>query len=279
MGYADDVLLMSSGIDPGINSEHVQKAINTALKWGNEKGLTFNPTKTQTVVFESGRRVTAKVPRLKMGKSKLTFSDTMQYLGVTLQKRLTWTAHVRNQLSKVNQLAGLARRIIGQEWGLTPEKAEWLFRAIVRPKMAYGALIWASDMGDNIRNMLTRTQSKFLRMGMGYLRSTPNEVINVVTRNTPLDLYVEEMALRARIRTKPLLKDIWDGLPIRGKTIRGHRGIWDKLGKGLGNPEQPPRYDHSWTEWDEPDEEEIRLRIYTDGSKRQNRLRICLRGI
>ena len=121
-------------------------------------------------------------------------------------------------------------------------------------------------MGKNLREMLNKVQSKFLRMGAGCLRSTRNEVINMVTRNTPLDLYVEEIALRARIRTRPLLKDTWDGLPIKGNELKGHRSILDKAGNGLGNPEKPPRYDHSWTEWDEPNEEEIRLKIYTDGA-------------
>ena len=137
---------------------------------------------------------------------------------------------------------------------------------MVRPKITYGALIWSGDMSESIKNMLNKVQSKFLRMGVGCLRSTPNEVINIVTRNTPLDLYVKELALRARIRTRPFLRDTWDGIPIKGNEPKGHKSIWDKLGKGLGNPEQPPRYDHAWTVWDEPEEEEISLKIYTDGA-------------
>ena len=266
VGYADDVLLMSSGIDPTINSEHVQRAINTTLKWGDEKGLTFNPKKTQTVIFERGRRKTAKVPKLRIGRCNITFSDTMEYLGVTLQKRLTWTTHLKNQLKKTNQLAGITRKIIGQEWGLTPERTEWIYRAIVRPKISYGSLIWAGNMTKSMRDMLTKTQSKFLRMGTQCLRSTPNEVINVATGNIPLDLYVEEMALRARIRTKPFLKDTWDGIPIKENIIRGHRGLWDKIGTGIGNIEPPPKSDHSWTRWDELEEKDAKLKIYTDGA-------------
>ena len=112
-------------------------------------------------------------------------------------------------------------------------------------------------MTKHMRNVLTKTQSKFLRMGTGCLRSTPNEVINVVTGNIPLDLYVEEMALRARIRTKPFLRDSWDGIPIKENTIKGHRGFWDKIGTGIRNTEPPPKKDHSWTEWDELDEKDI----------------------
>ena len=54
-----------------------------------------------------------RVPKLKMGDTELRFSDTMQYLGLTMQKRLTWTTHIKNQIKKVNQIAGSVRRVIG----------------------------------------------------------------------------------------------------------------------------------------------------------------------
>ena len=60
VGYADDILLMSSGIDPKIVTEHVQEGIDLTLGWGGRNGLTFNPKKTQSVVFERGRKSTVK---------------------------------------------------------------------------------------------------------------------------------------------------------------------------------------------------------------------------
>ena len=266
VGYADDLLLMGSGIDPRVVSEQVQGGINATLKWGKEKGLTFNPKKTQAMVFERARKYTANVPQLRMGKERLEYSDTIQYLGMTLQKRLCWTDHVKNQISKVNRLVGMARRTIGLEWGLTPDKIEWIYKAIARPKIAYGALVWGADMVDNIREILNRTQNKFIRIGTGALRSTPAEVMNVVSRWLPLDLHVEEMAIRARIRTKHLLRDTWDGMPDRGTSARGHRRILDKKAEGIRLTEKQPNLEYSWIEWDNFAEGEENLRIYTDGA-------------
>ena len=49
----------------------MQEGINQTLSWGNNNGLTFNPKKTQVVVFESGRKTTVKVPKLSLGETKL----------------------------------------------------------------------------------------------------------------------------------------------------------------------------------------------------------------
>ena len=48
-----------------------------------------------------------------------------------------------------------------------------------------------------------------------------------MTRMVPLDLHAEELAMRARIRTKNYLVDTWDGMPNRGPSQKatGEYGI------------------------------------------------------
>ena len=194
----------------------------------------------------------------------------MEYLGVTLQKRLSWTPHVKNRIQKINRLVGSTRKMISSEWGLTTDKLSWVYKAIARPKLMYGALVWAADMPENIKKLLNKTQRKFLRLGTGALRSTPTEAMNVVARWKPLDLHAEELAIRARIRTKNILNDTWDGLPSKGKNARGHKKIWDKMTPGMKITEIPPNKEHSWAEWDNlKTEEETELQIYTDGASNE----------
>ena len=56
VGYADDIIIMASGIDMRINAENIQLALNKIINWGKEKGLVFNPSKTQAIIFDKNIR-------------------------------------------------------------------------------------------------------------------------------------------------------------------------------------------------------------------------------
>ena len=61
------------------------------------------------------------------------------------------------------------------------------------------------------------------------LRSTPTKGLEVVLGLPPLDLFVKREAAMARLRTRALLKEEWDGLGNCGETLtsKGHRRHWD----------------------------------------------------
>ena len=77
-----------------------------------------------------------------------------------------------------------------------------------------------------------------------------------------------ELAARSRVRTKPLVKDRWDGIDGSQKgpgKVVGHRRYWDKFTEGIGKLEGPPQRENSWIEWEFP-EGEAGLMLYTDGA-------------
>ena len=67
-----------------------------------------------------------------------------------------------------------------------------------------------------------------------------------------------ELGARSRIRTKPLVKDRWDGINGSRKgpgKIFGHRKYWDKLTENIRDLEKPPRWEHPCIKWETPAEE------------------------
>ena len=51
IGYADDVLLMVSGKDSQTMTTLMQKVLKKVTDWGEMNGLTFNPSKTNAMLF------------------------------------------------------------------------------------------------------------------------------------------------------------------------------------------------------------------------------------
>jgi hypothetical protein len=50
-------------------------------------------------------------------RKKLEYSDEMKYLGVTVQKRMSWARHVNERVRKAGKLMNMVRNVIGQKWG------------------------------------------------------------------------------------------------------------------------------------------------------------------
>ena len=262
IGYADDVMLVSSGPDAIISGQHIQGALDKVLEWGERRGLTFNPKKTQAVLFTLRKGV--QTPILGMGMSGIKFDSTLKYLGVTIQKSLSWDAHISERTGKCRYLLQRTRAIIGQNWGISPEKSIWIHKAIVRPKLCYGSLVWASNISSKARSKLKSVQRLTLLSVLQPLRSTPTLGMEVLLGLIPMDMFAEREAVKARLRTRGLVSVRWDGLGIRRQ---GHRRVLDEVLDNI----IPPNHitDHiparlNWLELGDVPNPEVT--IYTDGS-------------
>ena len=271
IGYADDILLVVQGVDSKTMGSIMQESLNLVSDWGKNHGLLFNPGKTEVVMFSRSRRPVLE-PSLKLDGKQLQYSDTIKYLGLTVHKRLTWTDHVKTKVKKCSQLLNRVRRVVGRDWGLNPERLLWIYTAMVRPKVAYGALVWMHELADTARTSLHRLQRMIL-MGMSStLRSTPTTAMEVIAGLEPLDMFIERQAASARIRTR-WMPDTWDGVGHAAKksSIRGHRAFWDKrLEKSCprGTLVDKTAEVLCWTENDSI--EKPFLKIFTDGSVNGN---------
>ena len=98
-GYADDLVLLASGIDPLTISNLMQEAINTAADWGIKVGLKFSPTKTTAMLF-TRKRIKYGTLSLMINGSPISWAPTVKYLGITFDQKLTWTEHVKQKLKK-----------------------------------------------------------------------------------------------------------------------------------------------------------------------------------
>ena len=74
--YADDLMLAS------LTVTGLQTMIHVANRYITEHALRFNPNKTECVIF--GRSTLQPHPEWELNETKLSETDTVTYLGVTL---------------------------------------------------------------------------------------------------------------------------------------------------------------------------------------------------
>ena len=151
VGYADDLIILANGTDLPAIRDQLQIALNKIIQWGDRNNLTFNPQKSQVLL--STRKYKFTFPdELSIKGTQIEFSTSIKYLGLLIEKSLSWHTHIKKQCTAAKKLLMTAKAAIGAEWGLTPERVRWIHAQIVRPKVTYGASVWAFNLTETDKN-------------------------------------------------------------------------------------------------------------------------------
>lgn len=93
VAYADDLVILQSGKFESTLCNNAQSGLKLIESWCGEHSLSINPRKTEMVLFTRKRSLPGLRPPVIFG-SKLNFSDEVKYLGITLDRKLTWNPHL-----------------------------------------------------------------------------------------------------------------------------------------------------------------------------------------
>jgi len=77
-GYADDAALLIAGDKPHFLVDQMNRAIDKALEWGRENGLTFSAPKTVCILFNRLHKV-VQPPQVKMNRALLPYQNSVRY--------------------------------------------------------------------------------------------------------------------------------------------------------------------------------------------------------
>ena len=87
--YVDDFQLGIRHPDLNTAKETMQVCLDHVNEWAGTNGFKFSETKTQAVLFSKTSRTQVYIPPLKMGNVILPYKDTVRFLGLDLDSKLT----------------------------------------------------------------------------------------------------------------------------------------------------------------------------------------------
>lgn len=86
-------------------------------EWLSSLGLTLSIKKTQVILFSRRRKI--DLPNnIMLGTVAVRWSDSVSYLGVTLDAGMRWTEHINKLKSKANVYLNILKWIAGASWGI-----------------------------------------------------------------------------------------------------------------------------------------------------------------
>ena len=94
--FADDSAIWTKHSSPRFALKKIQSALDKIEMWSQLWGFTISTLKTKAIIF--CRRVVniGSLQKLTLFGRDIEFSDQITFLGMTLDKTLTWGEHIKN---------------------------------------------------------------------------------------------------------------------------------------------------------------------------------------
>ena len=110
--FVDDFAIYITGYDASELCRHLQKSIDAVSKWANNNGFKFSTSKTVAVRFTRSTRQET-VPVLKLNGEIIPYDNTVKFLGMTFDSKLTWSSHIDTLKTKVKKSLNILKVVTG----------------------------------------------------------------------------------------------------------------------------------------------------------------------
>ena len=157
--FADDILLDHSDKDPSVVIDALSRAVTNVATWLDSIGLLVNEKKTQ-VLFIPPRGVEQPYGRVACRGADLDTVATVKYLGLYIDKHLSWSAHL-------SHLAVKTRRAVSTLWrhkdSLTIRAKRTWYVSLIQASRLYASNAFFPSMNMAARQKLTTLSKSGIR--------------------------------------------------------------------------------------------------------------------
>ncbi|KAL4143386.1 hypothetical protein QTP88_005723 [Uroleucon formosanum] len=159
--YADDSVIYSSSDKIENVIVNIQSHLVVIQIWAQKWKIVLNPTKSTAVIF-SLRRPT-NYNSLKINGHNIPWSQNIKYLGVILDKKLTWNPHISSKVQQGYQRLKILYPLINRQTSMSWKCSILLYKQIIRPLLLYAVPVWGQCAPTHI-NKIQVLQSKVIRV-------------------------------------------------------------------------------------------------------------------
>ena len=206
--YADDIAIAFQAK----TFEEIERALRADLvrlsfyfsKWR----LKPNAGKTVSCVFHLNNRAANRKLRIKFNGMKVKHDKHPKYLGVFLDRSLTYRPQLTSTQKKLKPRINIVQKLAGSSWGCSAKTLRITTQALVMSIADYCSPVWMNSC--HVKLVDTQVNVA-MRLISGSVQSTELEWLNVLSNIAPIHLLRQESALRECEKIK-----MNNELPIHG---------------------------------------------------------------
>ena len=148
----------------------IQNCIYKIESWVDKNGFKCSPTKTVCMHFRKYGYIES--PTLKLHGQDIRVVEQTRFLGLVLDQRLTYKAHIQELKVQCSKALNILRVLAHTDWGADRTVLLRLYRALVRSKLDYGCVVYGGACPSSLK-MLDPIHHQGLRLCLGAMRTSP----------------------------------------------------------------------------------------------------------
>lgn len=190
VAYADDLAVMVVAKHPLQVEEKANATMNKISQWMCNHSLKLAPEKSEAVLL-IGRKKCGPI-RILLDGETIELKNNVRYLGVELDRKLSFTKHVELIRTKANARTTALMRIMPRHGGPGWWKRK-ILHSIFESTVLYAAPVWCSVLRkEKYKRQMLSVQRKFaLNVARAY-RTVSTEAVMVLAGVIPIDLSTQE---------------------------------------------------------------------------------------
>ena len=294
--YADDLVLWSTNRYRRLNTEYFynvelktfQENVNQISNYMTNNGFMLSSDKTTFVVF-GPQKIEKEKTYIRINDKKVSPSNEVKYLGVILDKNLTFSQHIKNLITKAKKAFFLLKLLKAEIKYPAVDILRTLVITFIRSRLSYGQEVFFAacpsligklqscetalikrllDLPQIASPQLVYREIGLLPLDDNRLLQTTKTVLRLKSNQSDVDeelsfdfLDTEDPSMVNRLAKNPSLLS-------RGSSIMNYTSELISLaGLGLAFIEMNPDIGSMFAPWDEP---QLDIQLYLDGCKKSD---------
>ena len=212
--FADDTAILSRHKSIILACNRLQTHMSLVEDWLSIWRIKVNEQKSHHVTFTLNRGTS---PRILLNGIPVPQADDVRYLGIHLDRRLTWRKHIESKKIQINLKAASLHWLIAHRSPLQLEYKVLLYNQVIKPIWTYGLELYGNASSSNIE-ILQRAQSKILRIITGAPWFVRNDNIhkdlNIPEVKAEFSKFKEKHLTKLQSHVNPLARPLANLLPF-----------------------------------------------------------------
>lgn len=157
--FADDTAILASSKDRNQASQTLQNGLDKIEQWLKKWRIKASASKSTQVTFTLRA---GDCPPVNLGETILPHNDAVKYLGMHIDRRLTWKKHLHKKREELNLRYRGLHWLLGRNSVLSTDNKLLIYKVVLKPIWTYGIQLWGSACKSNT-DIIQRTQNGILR--------------------------------------------------------------------------------------------------------------------